>query len=496
MILMIFLKKACLLTILCTVFIECQAQPPTSIKGEGQPLEQAEIQADFTYFQQALLSSHPAMYWHVQQDTMSQLFTEAQAKLSTVHTTVDLYKLLAPIVTKIGCGHTFMNLPSATVASLNESTYFLPLNIFYAHEQLYINELFFNDFKIPKGSKLVSINGLAASTITQKLFTYISADNNTATYKRRLLKYVFRDFYHIVFPPSATYTLCFETNHTTRCETIAGVTKARIDSYQAQQAAKSNKPIESKVLSFSIVNKTTAVLKIPSFQDDRIRKGGQAYKLFIDSTFQVLAKRHITNLIIDIRGNVGGSSGNAAILQAYLVDKPFKVDQYMELKTFPLRYVKFPGMTNSEGKEIALKEADFTKMANGHYRKKAYPGLDTIAPQGPFFKHTVYVLIDGLVSSEGSALAALIHHAKRGLFIGEETGGGYNGCTAGLIGQVTLPNSRLNVTLPVFKIVRYEDEQNENRGVRPHHLITLSATDILDGNDLAMAKALQLIGRE
>lgn len=166
----------------------------------------------------------------------------------------------------------------------------------------------------------------------------------------------------------------------------------------------------------------------------------------------------------------------------------------MELKTFPLVYVKFPGMTDSEGKEIALKESDFIKIDNEHYRKKEYPGLDTIAPRTPSFKNKVYVLIDGLVSSEGSALAALIHHAKRGLFIGEETGGGYNGCTAGLIGQATLPNSRINVTIPVFKIVRYEDQENEHRGVRPHYFVNLSAKDVIESKDLHMAKALSLIG--
>ena len=58
---------------------------------------------------------------------------------------------------------------------------------------------------------------------------------------------------------------------------------------------------------------------------------------------------------------------------------------------------------------------------------------------------------------------------QRVTFVGTETGGGFDGNTSGLYDQITLPNSRLKIQVPLIKYVSAIDKLNYNlgRGVMP-----------------------------
>jgi C-terminal processing protease CtpA/Prc len=161
-----------------------------------------------------------------------------------------------------------------------------------------------------------------------------------------------------------------------------------------------------------------------------------------------------------------------------------------------LQYIDFSGNLDSKGNPIELKKADFIQTSTGRFRLKKYPALDTVNPQKEPFKGKVYVLIDGWVASEGASLASLIHHAKRGTFIGEETGGAYNGTTGGILGNTYLPHSNLRITIPVFKIVRFTGKENEGKGIRPHVVVETKIEELLAGKDPQLAHALKLIGKK
>jgi len=88
-----------------------------------------------------------------------------------------------------------------------------------------------------------------------------------------------------------------------------------------------------------------------------------------------MKEQGIKNLIIDVRGNPGGSNGNAGYLFSYLIGKPFRVDQYWEVKTLTLPYVDLSAIRDSEGKPIKLKEEDFIKINENKFRKKYYQAM-------------------------------------------------------------------------------------------------------------------------
>jgi len=69
--------------------------------------------------------------------------------------------------------------------------------------------------------------------------------------------------------------------------------------------------------------------------------------------------------------------------------------------------------------------------------------------------------------------------------IGEETGGGYYGNSAIHLLNVELPNTKIQVTLPLFRVVLDKDRP-KGRGVMPDILVKPNSFAIKQGLDLKM----------
>ena len=105
----------------------------------------------------------------------------------------------------------------------------------------------------------------------------------------------------------------------------------------------------------------------------------------------------------------------------------------------------------------------------------------------------MYVLINGYSFSASSLLAANLHGINRAVFIGEETGGGYNKCTAGIIPLLTLPETRVKLRLPLIKIAPAKTRDLEGRGVLPDYPVTPTLSHIVNNKDTELDFTLKLI---
>ena len=452
-----------------------------------KPFSAQALKEDFKVFRTALEKSHPGIYWHTPKTIMDQAFDRAYSGIKGPMNILEYSRLIFPVVYKIGCGHTFINLPNSTTSYLLQEGRFFPFDIIFKGNKAYVYSNNSQHSSILPGSEILQINNQSVKKIKEQLFAFISTDNNTATGKYKVLNANFVEFYKYFIGDADTFHLRLRDQHPVK---VAALSKSDIAKNRVSNSANNKKmvtPIQGssdKILSFNVLSsRATAILKIKNFIDPLITAEGYKFETYIDSAFNQIKEQGIKNLIIDIRGNPGGSNGNAAYLFSYLTDKPFRVDQYWEVKTLPLPYVDFSAIRDSEGKPIELKEEDFIKVSEDRYRKKYYPSYDTIHPKNNTFKGSVYVIIDGWVGSEAASFASLVSHNKRGVFIGEETGGSYNGCTAGLLGKTVLPNTKLDMTIPVFKIVRFTDAGNEHKGIRPDDMVEPSMSDLFNGVD-------------
>ena len=101
---------------------------------------------------------------------------------------------------------------------------------------------------------------------------------------------------------------------------------------------------------------------------------------------------------------------------------------------------------------------------------------------------------DGNSGSSSAEVAALFHHLDLATIIGEEPNGSYQGETAGVIPDLTLPNSKLVIRVP---LVAYQNDVmpgvREGRGAEPTFTVSETLEDSLKGVDTVMTFTRALI---
>ena len=203
----------------------------------------------------------------------------------------------------------------------------------------------------------------------------------------------------------------------------------------------------------------TSVMTINSFA------GGSHLKNFYRKSFKEIRKNNIQNLVIDIRANGGGDISNYVALTKYLRNTSFKVaDTAAAISKGFGEYTKYikAGLFNNIGLFLFSK-----KQADGRYHF-GYWERHTIRPRNKnHFSGDVYVLTNGLTFSASSLFCNSVKGQSNVTLIGENTGGGWHGNSGIMIPDITLPNTKLRVRLPVFRLVQYQHVAKTGTGVIP-----------------------------
>ena len=77
------------------------------------------------------------------------------------------------------------------------------------------------------------------------------------------------------------------------------------------------------------------------------------------------------------------------------------------------------------------------------------------------------MLINGASFSASSILSTNLHANKRAIFVGEETGGAYNGTVAGLFKFIELPNSKVVMNIGLAQIETPYEMDPDGYGIKP-----------------------------
>jgi C-terminal processing protease CtpA/Prc len=209
-------------------------------------------------------------------------------------------------------------------------------------------------------------------------------------------------------------------------------------------------------------------------------------------TFQEIQRRRVQTLILDIRGNGGGTNSHVTDLYEYLAARPFLHIREAEIKATAVPYL----LENADA--VSLDTARFQRASAGTYDVRyRYPGATVRSPRLAF-AGKVLLLTDGGTVSAGSELASLAYSQDRATLIGEETGGGYTGATGGLFLDLRLPASRLRLRIPTIRIRLGVDEQKvpHGHGVPPDFPVASSKTEFPKGPDPAMDLAFALVSKQ
>lgn len=394
---------------------------------------------------------HPGFYRYNQKEAFEAYIDSVTGTIQEPINELAILRKAKPIIAKIGCLHTGIHLSEDTEKRLNETPNCFPLALHYDAGSVRVWKKFQEGNSIQIGDEIKSINGRDIQEIYQILLDNIPMDGYNTTGKYKLLQYTF----------SSWYRNSIEVADEFKIELADGeeyLLKAVKHDQTLSYADVGDKPMSMQVVD------GIAIIKIPSFANSILASHDQKFKKEIDGYLDQINDSGIDKLLFDLRGNTGGSDSNPAWLTSFFFDKPYRYWNRIEITEAIAKDVSgmskvFYGKPRYENglwlwsdKGLSSKEFQFTNIQK---------------PAKSMFKGEVYILTDGMCLSSCADFTAIMQANQKAIIIGEETGGGYQGNTSGLIPSAEL-SSGLVVDIPLLKYVNeVPKEKNMGRGTIP-----------------------------
>ncbi|WP_225036273.1 S41 family peptidase [Winogradskyella sp. SM1960] len=249
-------------------------------------------------------------------------------------------------------------------------------------------------------------------------------------------------------------------------------------------------------LKFVGKDSSVALLKIRGFT-----RGN--YKNFYEESFKTIDSLKSEALIIDLRNNFGGRLKEITYLYSYLTDKNYTMINPSEVNTrFPLLKSLMSNTTPTGlkilGGLIAPIIAPIEYLKSSKKDGQLYYRFNSAKEKEPNslnFKGKIYVLINGNSFSASSILSSKLDGDNRVTFVGEETGGAYNGTVAGMYKVYELPNTKVRARIGLAHIDAPHKITPDGYGVKPDVEILPSYEDRLNNTDPELDWVLEDLGK-
>ncbi len=407
-----------------------------------------QLQEDFSQLRKEVKTKHPNLY--LSDNDLNLIFDKQYSQLKDGMTEHEFYHIVSPAISALGCGHTNIYISKDYEKYLKDYGKYLPLLVKLVDDRLFVYENL-SSADIPVGSEILSINGKVISEITGILLDNLTADGYNQTKKYYILNHWFNAvYYYFVENPDE-----FAIEYSKPDQDMAF--KVVVPSIKNSKMFMTTmsiyfEPTEGDVY-YGEVHEDYARLLIKSFRSSKVKMSD--YKKYLKSFFAELKEKDIPNLIIDLRGNWGGTPNPAAHLFSYLISEPAP---YFEKAMFIYFSLKKP-----------------------------------VKPAENNFTGSIYILTDGASFSTTGHLCSLLKYHNVGTFIGEESGGGAVVTDGGK--NITLRNTKLRIYCATKVFTAAVSRLPEGHGVIPDYEIRFSLQDYLKGNDPQLQKAIELINK-
>lgn len=448
---------------------------------------------DFVVLRRAYTELHPGLYRYNTKEQMEANFEQLRLAWTRSKSLSDAYLSLSEFLAKVQCGHSyanFFNQDDTIQKVLFEQKDKVPFTFTWIKDSMVVTRDCSVEKAFPRGTVITSIDGVRTSDILKRLLIYARADGNNKAKRIDYLgvtgsKYEAFDIFHpLVFPmkgdkfkfdaflPGYRGMSSIEANAVTMESRIQEQTKKVEWELKTLQPGVAYLPMPSWVMYNSKWN----------------------WKGFLKTTFESLVADKVPNLIIDLRGNEGGDAVGDEIMR-YLVKEPVNQaasGRYVRFQSVPADLRPFLDTWDKSffelGKAATLGENNLFALTKPEDQRT------TIRPAEKTYTGKVFVLVGPANSSATFLFASNVKRHKLGTLVGQSTGGNQQGITGGAFFFLRLPNTKLEVDLPLIAQV-FPDKQPD-AGIEPDVLVEPTVQDVVDGRDRTLEVTLQLAPRD
>lgn len=454
-----------------------------------------QLQKDYELFRNILEESHPSLYWYTSKDSVDYYFEEGSNKLKDSLTETKFRNVLSYVVAQIRCGHTSVRASKGAAGYSDRTrTWMFPLNVkAWGDTVLVTSNISRRDSNVMRGVVVKSIDNKPVSGIVDSLFRYISADGYNTTHKYQSISNggVFRSMYGSIYGLKSRIPIeYFDTagilRRTDLSLGVLPVDTARLRRLRQNPIPKRERKrmlLQAQRNMRIDTTLNTAFLEVNTFSS------GNHLRPFFKSSFKKIQKQNIQNLVVDMRGNGGGSVILSNLLTKYIVDKPFKIADTLYAMKRKSHYHGY--MKNYFLNRLFLLFLTH-KRSDGHYHFTHYENKYFKPKKKNHFEGTTYILIGGNTFSAATLFTKALIDQPDVIVVGEETGGGAYGNSAWLIPDVTLPNTKVRFRLPLFRLVIDKTAQ-KGRGVIPEVEAGPTVNAIRKNEDYKVSKVVEMI---
>ncbi len=507
-----------------------------------------DLQKDVKYVKKQLEKMHPDLYWYISKEDLDRKFDSLSRNLKVPMKPNEFYLKISPIVASVHQGHMSMNMISLVSPDSLKKKYKgskHPLNFFtfeYLNDKLYVKS---NDSKkdsiIQIGSEILDINGIKPQDLFNKYRKTFTSDgfNETGIPKffakkaksfyneeigftdsiqfhiscgdsvfHQTVKRTFRnketkeerkqlaDSLKMVYAKTDTLTSKKLTKEELKIKKIADKKLAKELNYKRKWFGYDSETKQySKELIYPVKNDSTIVLlKIKDFVEGKVK--------VYDTIFAELKHHNVQNLIIDLRGNPGGRLNEIYKLSQYLNDSTY---QFIQPATITNRTTFFNVFKERSVVEKILAAPFLSVFASvrgisakryeDNSLKLPIQSSKLTDPKPLNYKNKIYVITDGMTFSAAAIISSHLKGRNRAIFVGEETGGTFNGTVAGMMPVLKLPHSKLKLRVGLMTIKPKEQTKKEGFGVIPDVKIKPTIEEIVNKNDPELQWILKEIGK-
>jgi len=452
---MLYTKKFLLLSLLSIVIaITATAQTSDIFKKIPPNL----LRQDFLLMRDTLQKVHAGLYRYKSKAEMDRVFDSCFATINDSMPVTDFYALTSYVIAAVEDGHSNCKLPGGLMKDYMANVNVFPAMVMFIHNRAFVFCCKQNDDLT--GGEILSVNNHPMNEIVQRLFKYIASDGSIQSRKNWEMPEFFQVLFNILYGTQTSFNVRYKTK--------AGETKTTTLQADLLKNIFCTNPFPrpSRYLNLRYTHNGIAVLTLKSFFDGFLEQTGENFRQFLDSAFKDINGKHIKKILIDVRSNQGGNDGNGEILYSYLTQKPFLYYTSQETVTEKI--------TESHNSNLGMQQ-----------------------PSANSYTGKVYVLINGRSFSGVAEFSSIVRSNNRGVFIGEECGGGYYGNTSGNEYMVALPNTQIICRVPIIKYtMAVKKAKYKDRGVIPDYPAYHTINDIIEHKDSQMDYALKVVGEK
>ena len=413
---------------------------PSRMMAQGHFITQKQALEELEIIRHAIVNYHPAPFRYLSEDQWHARYHEVRATMEAADAInqFTLLTLVSPLITLMRDEHSDL-LPGEDLWKAWQANHrFFPFEVAITAEQSLIIRHALDAAIDPGwvGKKVVSINGNTTADIIEALKlcggTSASSDFSGTLYHA----FNFDNFsrlYYMCVDQSESFEVLFETGETAHFQGY--LTSGTLTSMYRYN------PENHPELRFSD-DSSFAYLRVSAFWPPAFKSNLKQVLQETDRYFRQMATSRVTKLVIDVRGNRGGTPFFSTYLAGYFFEQPFSPFQKITAKRQATE--DFSKQFKGVRKPSVDTSTDVVTLP------KRLKGFNTNHDESLIFEGEVIVLIDAGTGSAASIFAGLMTQVAGVTFLGQETLGDGAQTTGGQFQVFELPYSKFELTLPLL----------------------------------------------